>query len=69
MRLATIRGHLIGNDQSRSLREIPSFFIMAFNVVRGTPRRIAASIKGTAEAVREAESATENPDGSGSLTD
>src|ERR1700687_6143206 len=25
----------------RSLREIPSFFIMAFNVVRGTPSRVA----------------------------
>jgi hypothetical protein len=25
----------------RSLREIPSFFIMAFNVVRGIPRRDA----------------------------
>jgi hypothetical protein len=24
-----------------SLREIPSFFIMAFKVVRGTPRRVA----------------------------
>jgi len=28
----------------RSLREIPSFFIMAFNVVRGTPRRVAAAL-------------------------
>jgi hypothetical protein len=30
--------------RQRSLREIPSFFIMAFRVVRGTPSRVAASL-------------------------
>ena len=28
----------------RSLREIPSFFIIAFRVVRGTPNRVAAAL-------------------------
>src|SRR5580704_4877808 len=38
-----------GQADYRSLREIPSFFIMAFRVVRGIPRRAAAarnSVKG-----------------------
>ena len=32
------------NYGQRSLREIPSFFIMAFKVVRGIPRRVAAAL-------------------------
>src|ERR1700691_5383290 len=31
-------------QHQKSLREIPSFCIMAFNVVRGTPRRVAAAL-------------------------
>jgi hypothetical protein len=41
---ATIRSHLTGRGQ-RSLREIPSFFIIAFKVVRKNTRRVAAVLK------------------------
>jgi hypothetical protein len=33
-----------GNLPYRSPREIPSFFIIAFNVVRGIPSRVAAAL-------------------------
>jgi hypothetical protein len=32
------------SKRQRSLREIPSFFIMAFKVVRGMPRRVAVAL-------------------------
>jgi hypothetical protein len=32
------------STRQRSPREIPSFFIMAFKVVRGTPRRVAVAL-------------------------